>query len=363
MDEDLFEGPAHPLYVPPSLFARNAAVYTRRAEGPKPAPVRHRAGYAQYAEFLASRGIDPRTTARDPVALVEQLRTHHHEIMEGPGLAEAAAVFLGNALTALRADASWVGDVVRGPRQRITPLTLLARLGEATPEQMGQLSELVRTWGTAVYPEPLEFPEPVARSLAHPYARPGGAKPGGAASLEQVALALLAHLQDNYRIAIRSGAPPSVPTGEYLDGGGWAVTVEPASPDAAPLVIAASPVRGVMVRAGVLTGYRFPAMPKDVFEEHRRHANPAAEVVWPADDDLRGLEQTVLAVAEGRFAERFPGPEPDWFEHALAFGNGAGSMRKRGGGLHTAQGAEVLNAARTRLAGLPHGWQPWPLAE
>lgn len=361
MEEDLFEGPARAL--PPSApTARRAAAYTSRPEGPLAAPVRHRAGYAPFVGFLASRGIDPRTTARDPVALVGQLRRHYHEMMERPGLAEAAAVFLGNALTALRADACWVGDVVRGPRQRITPLTLLTRLGDATPEQVEQLSELVHTWGAAVYAEPLEFPEPVSRTLPHPYARPAGAEPGDAGSLEQIALALLTHLQANYRVAVRNGAPPSLPTGDYLEGGGWAVTVEPGSPDAAPLTFVVSPVRGVAVRAGALTGFRFPAMPRDVFEEHHRLRNPAGEVIWPTDADLRDLEQTVLAVAEGRFAERFPGPEPDWFEHVLAYEDGAGSTRKRGGGLHTADGAKILDAARTRVAGLEHGWQPWPLA-
>ncbi|GAB3270616.1 hypothetical protein GCM10027449_05660 [Sinomonas notoginsengisoli] len=150
MDEDLFDGRAHVLHTPPSQFARNAAVYTRRAEGPDPVPVRHRAGYARFAEFLASRGMDPRTTARDPLALLAHLRAHHQEIMGRPGLAEAAAVFLGNTIAAVRADAEWVGPHVRGPRVRFSPQTIIEKVGAAPREHLDQLEAQLTTWGSGV---------------------------------------------------------------------------------------------------------------------------------------------------------------------------------------------------------------------
>lgn len=337
MDEDLFDGPAHVLHTPPSMFARNAALYTRRAEGPEPAPVRHRAGYAPFAEFLASVGIDPRTTARDLLALFGHLRAHHHEIVAQPGLAEAAAVFFGNVLVAVRRDARWRGDRVDGPRQAIPPLKVLQRLGEARDQDLSQFTDLITVWSTAVYPQPLEIPHPAPPAPHIAYARPAVVRLTVPEALGAVVRGLAAHARRNYAVTARDG----LPAGSRLRPGAvWAVRLEPVAEDAAPLTLAAYP-DGVALEAGALFSRDFP----------QRNSLEA---------DLTALEQTVLAVIGGWFAERMADPDPDWYEHALAFPDG--SANGKGGGQMAGLGAERLDAARARLAALPHGWQPWPLA-
>lgn len=338
MDEDLFDGPAHVLHTPPSQFARNAAVYTRRAEGPDPAPVRHRAGYALFAEFLASRGIDPRTTARDPLALLAHLRAHHREIMARPELAEAAAVFFGNVLVAVRPDALWAGDEVQGPRLSVPPMRALESLGDATDEQVAGFAETLRSWSTAVYPEPLEVPRPAPPAPSIAYARPAVVRLTAPQALAAVARGLAAHVRRNYAVAAVDG--PAVgrrPRGSAL----WTARLVPVPPDAAPLALTAYS-DGVALEAGALYAHEFP----------ERNSLEA---------DLDALEQTVLAIVSGWFAERLADPDPDWYEHAIAFPSGRES--RAGGGQVTALGAERLGAARARLAALPNGWQPWPLAD
>ena len=78
--EDLFEGPARHFSGHASI-AHGGAPYAQAPLGPDPLPLRHLSGYAPFVSFLASRGLDPRTTARDPLALVRFLRYHHRDIL------------------------------------------------------------------------------------------------------------------------------------------------------------------------------------------------------------------------------------------------------------------------------------------
>lgn len=338
MDEDLFAGPALDVTAEPAV-PRRSAPYTPLTAAPEPAPVRHRAGYAPFAAFLVSAGIDPRTTAGDPAALMAHLRAHHREITAAPELAQAAAVFLGNALVAVRSDAAWHGDEVRGPRISIPPRTAFERLGEATDSQLRLFDDLLHIWSTAVYPPPLEIPRPTPPEPADAYRSPDVAGSAVPDALHTVARALAAHLVRNYAVA---AVPGTLPAGRPRRADDvWTVRLEPDSPDAAPLVLTAHR-EGVSVEAGVLYARDFP----------RRNS---------IDSDLHALEQTVLAVVGGRFAERLADPDPGWYDHAMAFPDG--SEWGSGGSQMTAHGGERLEAARSRLAALPRGWQPWPLAD
>ena len=187
-----------------------------------------------------------------------------------------------------------------------------------------------------MYAEPLDVPDRTPPAPAVPYVRPSIEGLGVVPALGAVARGLVTHLRRNYALTWFEGLPEDT---LLPAGADWAVRLVPMSADAAPLTLAAYP-NAIMVEAGALYMPSFP----------RRNSLEA---------DLHALEQTTLALVEGRFAERFPGPEPDWYEHALAFPDG--SQRGSGAGLWGALGAEALDAARGRLAALPNGWQPWPL--
>ncbi|WP_368497005.1 DUF6226 family protein [Herbiconiux sp. A18JL235] len=176
--------------------------------------------------------------------------------------------------------------------------------------------------------------------------------------LHTVAEGLIEHLRDTYDIevteAVETGPELRRPKGEAAR----AVQLRPVDPAAAPLTIVFTAYPGVFARAGLLHEFAFPVCGCD-----------ACDSTWEAEADQ--LEETVLAVAEGRYRESVGvGPEP-WVEYALEFSNGSSSGRVPAGELP----AERVRAARARLgagAGADAGaganagigaerWAPWPL--
>jgi hypothetical protein len=337
MDESLFEGPALPEPIPASM-AGSAAWYEPLAVEPRLPPMRHLRGYAPFLEYLSMLWVDPGTMARDPLALTGLLCEHHRALAAHPGLVEAAAVFLGNALVAARADAEWRGpDEVAGPRDRISPLAIVSRIGAAPQERLDELHGMLLAWTTAAYSEPLAVAEPTPPAPLFPYVRPPITGPAIVPALTVAAKGLAAHLLRNYAVATHAGLPVGLP---LRPNPLWTVRLLPATEDAAPLTLAAYD-DGVHVVAGVLHTPKFPE--SNQFE---------ADLRPRADGPCRRRGQIRRAHARARAGlVRAIARLPD------------GSRKASGAGRLGAFGPAVLDAARTRLKGLPNNWQPWPLRQ
>ena len=100
--EDVFEGPAADLPMP---MSRDSAMFERES-GPG-TNLRHLRGYGPFIRFCTFHGESADGLAADPERLVRFLRAFGAEIGGEPGIRAAAAVFVGNAIAGLRADAEW----------------------------------------------------------------------------------------------------------------------------------------------------------------------------------------------------------------------------------------------------------------
>lgn len=106
--EDLFEGSATGL---PALLS-NKAVLSRRTATYRPAaeeeaPVKHLAGYAPFVVFCERRGVGGGRLATDFTALLGFLRANAEAVSADPGMSEAATIFVGNVIAAMRPEAHW----------------------------------------------------------------------------------------------------------------------------------------------------------------------------------------------------------------------------------------------------------------
>jgi hypothetical protein len=128
-----------------------------------------------------------------------------------------------------------------------------------------------------------------------------------------------------------------------------AVRVDPASPDAAPLVFTFTDFPGVLLHSGLLHSTPFPSCGCDACDETL--ASEAA-----------GLEQQVLAVAAGGFAERYPLGNHRRAEYQLVRVDGSGWEGGGGEPSHDYTDDQLSDAERA-LKLLPNGWQPWPLRQ
>lgn len=181
------------------------------------------------------------------------------------------------------------------------------------------------------------------------------------AGLHTVARALVDHLERAFQVTVqREQAVPDVPGGGFdppllhaQDDVVEVVRVVPKSPDAAPLSFAFTAFPGVFVEAGLLHTFPFPVCGCDACDE-------------TAERQAEEIEELVLAVATGAYAEEFgagPGAEASY---SLVFFDGQGAqtgLRSGSGGAPTTVAAERLAAASATLAALPHGWQAWPRRE
>ncbi|MDR6438128.1 hypothetical protein J2790_003277 [Paenarthrobacter nicotinovorans] len=382
--EDLFDGPASAL--PAALSSK--AVLNRRTAGYLPAqeegtPVKHLGGYAPFVLFCESKGVSGGRLAADISALLEFLRSTIGDISVEPGLSEAATIFVGNAIAAMRPEASWrimpdgsreVGDrgmvvtvdrLVEGLRKADDEMVagLLAHLMEwASEEPDGPAPAELRPVPTGQAPELFIRPELPSREYrdingqAIEYGSRWGSDspPEDSYSVDThgerfeglhlVARALMGFLDKTYDVDVSqvpAHAPEvSVSAGEVID----VVRLAPRDPLAAPLTFVLTSLPSVVVRAGVLHDFPFPICGCDACDE-------------TAESEASRLEELVLGVAAGGYGERYPVGRKRWAEYALFAADGSGS--RSGSGPRSAS-PDQLAAAEKRLQAVPNGWRAWP---
>ena len=377
--EDLFDGPPAEM---PAAMPQRTGLYR---PGPGPAAVRHVRGYAPFVDFCAGRGVPAGELAADPERLIRFLRTSGPEIAGDDTLHAAAAIFAGNTIARLRADAQWTAyeaapPLVGNRNTQFDVGRLIDRLRDADDAAVHGLVTVLLDWAREKPDEPPEIlPLPIPPKSGQPrYARPalpaetyysregepipygrhwgaGGPDPDSYsvdshperfAGLHAVARALIEHLTAVYDVDVQEDP---VLAEELLMRGGevlQAVKLTPRDSGAAALTFVLTGYPGVMVHAGVLHGFPFPSCGCDACDE-------TVETV--ADR----LEMLVLTVAAGGYSERYPVGRKRWSEYALTAWDGSGSESGRGEpGPFT---AARLKDAEVRLREAASGWRPWPL--
>lgn len=384
--EDLFEGPATGL---PGRAPLNRGLYRQEADAPD---TRHVAGYGPFVVFCSRHGADAAGLASDPVRLLEFLHTHSTELLADPQLCRAAEIFAGNTIVAQRADAHWRsfegGGTEAGDHEMsLVVAGLMERLQDADAEQFAESLTTIREWSQSD-PEPLpgfeehdgNRPRPVPLPADRPgYARPeiteavysdANGKPivygnrwGGEdapadsysvtsnterfSGLHKVADALIDHLASTYEVSTRDVTAETEARMRGQVNVVRAVRVEPGSPDAAPLVFTFTDFPGVLLHSGLLHSTPYPSCGCDACDE-------------TLDSEATGLEQQVLSVAAGGFAERYPLGRHRRAEYQLVQVDGSGWEGGSGEPSHDYTTDQLAEAERT-LSTLPNGWQPWPL--
>lgn len=386
--EDLFEGPATgpplPVYSGRSLYRSE----TDESE------IRHVGGYAPFVRFCARLGGEAAGLADDPVRLLEFLRANAAALLAEPDLANAAEVFTGNTVVAQRPDAQWrsmEGGVTEAGDHEMSLIVrgLVERLNSASEEQFAESLTTVREWAESD-PEPLprfeehdgNLPQPVPLPAGwKPYVRPdipvevyrdadgaqipygvrwgSGDAPGDSysvtsnterfAGLHAVADSLIDYLVSTYAASTKDVTAETEARMRGQVSVLRAVRVDPASPDAAPLVFTYTDFPGVLLHSGLLHSTPFPSCGCDACDEI-------------LDSEAAGLEQQVLSVAAGGFAERYPLGKHRRAEYQLVRVDGSGWEGGGGEPSHDYTEDQLLRAERT-LELLPNGWQPWPLRQ
>ncbi|MGW6175191.1 DUF6226 family protein [Arthrobacter sp. NPDC055138] len=386
--EDLFEGPAT---GPPLPVYSSRALYRSEAEGPE---VRHVAGYASFVGFCARHGEDAASLAADPVRLLEFLRANTAALLAEAELGNAAEVFTGNTVVAQRPDARWrsmEGGITEAGDHEMSLVVqgLVERLHAADVNQFAESLATIRDWAESD-PEPLPRFEEHDANLPQPVPLPAGWKPyvrpdlpmevyrdaDGAeisygirwgdeeaasdsysvtsntdrfGGLHAVADSLIEHLASTYVASIRDVTAETTARMRGQVRVLRAVRVDPASPDAAPLVFTFTDFPGILLHSGLLHSTPFPSCGCDACDE-------------TLDSEAAGLEQHVLAVAAGGFAERYPLGQHRRAEYQLVRVDGSGWEGGGGEPSHDYTEAQLSEAERT-LKLLPNGWQPWPLRQ
>jgi hypothetical protein len=378
--EELFEGQPARL---PAPISRGRALYQQGPE--RPAQVRHVGGYGSFIEFCAAHGVRAEELAADPERLFWFLRKFGSEIESDSTLRAAAAVFAGNTIAALRPDAQWTAYDGRSPmvgnREKQFEIgRLLEALRGADDEAVQGLVAVLSDWAREEVDESpaRQQPRPVSPRPGQPryvrphlpattyYSREGKPIPYGRqwgadgpapesygvdshperfAGLHLVARALIEHLAAVYDVEVQEDPAHA---GELLREARdvlQAVKVTPRHSGAAPLTFVLTGYPGVMVHAGVLHDFPFPACGCDACDE-------------TAETTADRLELLVLTVAAGGYSERYPVGARRWSEYALTAFDGSGSERGRGG---PGPAAARLHDAEIRLRDAAGGWSPWPL--
>jgi hypothetical protein len=416
--EDVFAGPAIELAARPSSKVaqisfrsvddddQNTISWAQPTAGlstfPPDAPgaVRHAAGYGRFLDSVLAHDADPRTLAGDPLELLRFLRAHGPDVVADPELRRAAGIFLGNCIASLRADALWRRDdagpsEVGAGRRSFVPEMILERLtlplAPSDDDSDAQLQSFVASlheWveeadDDALPPPPLPTPRPEASGAprfvcpelpstvildkaGQPIVYGSRWGPDGPpedsysvdlhperfAGLHTVAHALIAHVERVYDVDVSyHGAPDAAATLLHPRAGVLElVRVVPRDPEAAPLLFVFTGYPGVIVEAGVLHAFPYPICGCEACDE-------------TVERQAIELEQLVLSVAAGGYAEHYPVGRRRELRYGLvtldASGTETGSHRG-GGGEPTGLSAEQLERGEAALAALPHGWRPWP---
>ena len=371
--EDLFVGPPGVL---PAGVSLGQARYGPLTDG-QSGQVRHVGGYAVFARYCEAAGAVPAELAADPAALAGFLQAHGPTIRANSDRLAAAAVFTGNTIAGLRPDASWTvgpgGAEVGNHEARFVVRAVVEGLCGAGDEMVQAFAAKLRGWAQEDLGGPAG-PLPVPAS-GHPvYIRPslpdvryfsgadarryggrwdgGGppqeayevvSNPGRFAGLHAIADALISHLEGTYAIDVRED--PAL-AGDLLlshPDVRRAVRLTPHHAGAAPLTFVFTGFPGVIVHAGVLHDFPFPACGCDETSEST------------ADR----LEMLVLGVAAGGYAERYPVGRRHQLEYVLAAADGSGS--ESGCGEPGPIDGGRLGEAAARLRDVAVGWGAWPL--
>jgi Family of unknown function (DUF6226) len=380
--EDVFEGPATDLPMP---MTRGSAMFER-----EPGPgtkVRHLRGYGQFIGFCTSRGESADGLAAQPERLVRFLRAYGAEIAGEPRLRAASEVFVGNALARLRADSQWTvyeGSLptVGNEEQQFDVHRLLDVLQSADDEMVQRFVSALADWARAVVDDsPVRQPTPRPPGAGQPgYVRPalpaltyysaqGDPIPYGRrwsdeeppknsysvdshterfAGLHVVARALIRYLSAVYDVDVDNDPAWTADLLGNVEDAAEAVRITPRSSGTAPLTFVFTEYPGVIVHAGVLHDFSFPACGCDACDE-------------TAESEADRLEMLVLAVAAGGYSERYPLGSRRWIEYGLTAvdGSAAEGGRSDPGPVNDAR----LQDAETRLRDMDNGWRPWPLLE
>lgn len=165
------------------------------------------------------------------------------------------------------------------------------------------------------------------------------------AALHQIANALIDYLQEVYQVEITDDLSCARvfthPPVDVLR----AVRVEPASGDAAAMTFAFTGYPGVVVHAGLLHDFWYPACGCDACDE-----------TWQSVADE--LEWNVLAVVSGGYREEVRGSRREpWIAYELRSTDGS---RRSGGSAASSDAGAQIRAAARRLTALPDGWAAWP---
>lgn len=376
--EDLFDGPASGL---PAPLSYTTAIYRPATEE---VPVKHLTGYAPFVVFCESSRVPAGQLASDMTRLLGFLRTNIVQIAGNAGLRDAATIFVGNVIAAMRRESHWrvmadgarevgahgmmitVDRLVDGLREADDGMVagLLAHLMEwAADEPDGPALPELRPVPMGQAPVPFVRPELPSREYrgfdGHTidYGNRWGTEspPEDSYSVEThgerfeglhtVARALIEYLDSVYEVDISwdpaHAADVSTNTGEIVD----VARLTPKDPLAAPLTFVLTGFPGVVVHAGALHDFPFPICGCDACDE-------------TAESEASRLETLVLGVAAGGYGERYPVGRKRWAEYALFSADGSGS--RSGTGPWGAAPAQ-LAAAEERLQAVPDGWRPWRL--
>lgn len=342
-------------------------------------PVRHYPGYGDFVGCAAVRGEDPALLASDIASLLRFLIAHAAALAAEENLRLAAEIFVGNTLVQMRADARWFatvpGEMVVGTQSNLlAPGMLMELCSEADPERVAEALaralERLKAWAAEEPddPRPLDpIPRPreaVATWYKTPARGPEGFRdpsgnghrwgemgaptesygrvshPERFAPLEDVLDALVGHLETSYLVKRVDAVHP----------GGRSIALHPDDPLAAPLRLELNKHQGqtsIRVFAGLLHDFVYPSCGCDACDES-------------AENVGEELEETVLGVVAGGFAERIHGTgSSSLAEYCLNTLDGDSSGSD---GRPVGTGPDMdPGGAAALLALIPNGWHPWPL--
>ena len=336
-DGRLFEGDAVELPAP------SGRRFMRYVEGSRrPLDVRHVAGYEPFVEFVDVLGASPAALAQNVLALVEFVRGRREALLQRPDLLRAAALFLGNALVLRAPAARWevpfeypieVCQPGMGPSfpvERILPALLTA---DQAP--LAQLSEALLEWDEAEVAEADArrrlTVRPDQRWAPAPFVIPEPSTP-----VTEGVLALISYLHRHYEVEVEDDLALAARLPHPPDAVERALRFTSTSGGAA-LTVALLPDGGVVVEVGLLLDLAFSRFEPDGWQQ---------------------LSDAMLAAAAGGFREAYPLGRRRLAGHAVAMRDGGVT---RSVGPVTELDPELLEAAATRLAALPEGWEPWRL--
>ncbi|MCU1405063.1 MAG: hypothetical protein JWQ43_1366 [Glaciihabitans sp.] len=344
-------------------------------------PVRHASGYADFADHLRAIGEDPLRLSGDLASLVAVLQASP-TLRSDAGLRHSAAIFLGNTVVRLHPDTRWQSPTIEEPevgnRYRSMPVDgVLDRLLEGDAALAGQFIEMVDDWPDESKDIPQVFRDPVdLAETVSPYVRPpiefpvvrdadGSVIPYGSRweagppddsysvdshperfmPLPAVAEALIEYLDREFNVTVSRdvtfGADLLHKQNDVVD----AIRVTPADSTAATLTFVVTAYPGVILHAGALHDFPFPTCGCDACDDS-------------AHDLADQLENTVLSIVAGGYAEQYRAGKEPWVSHTLTSIDGLG--RSSGSGMATSASPERWEQGAALLLAVPNGWSPWP---